>query len=147
MKKAFSVVAMIAGITIGSVVVAAVDPLGIAGALEHRSSSEARDHHGRRARARELVRELGDAAAGALGMTREELRAELREGNTLNEIAAERGVDPATVEAALLDVVSNRVDTALANGRITEEQAAKIRERARERIDRLMDREFGQRRP
>ncbi len=42
-----------------------------------------------------------DAAAKALGMTTDELKAELQSGKTLEQVAQEKGVDFATVQAAM----------------------------------------------
>jgi hypothetical protein len=72
-----------------------------------------------------------DAAAGALGMTAEELSAELWAGKTLADVAEEKGVDlvelQATVQAAVqAEMQANMremIDQAVQNGTITQENA------------------------
>jgi hypothetical protein len=63
------------------------------------------------------------AAAEALGMTREELATELRDGKTIAEVAAEKGVDVQTVIDAMVSAAKERLAEAVSEGRITQEQA------------------------
>lgn len=74
-----------------------------------------------------------EAMAQALGMTGEELRAALESGQTLEEIAAARGVDLEAVKAQLqaqrLAEAQARLAEAVANGEMTQEQADQILER------------------
>ena len=102
-----------------------------------------RRHPVLRHRARHHLRRVLHRACGivaeTVGIDRKELRTELRSGKTIAEIATAHGVDPQTVVDALVDAANQRVDRAAANGRITAERAAKIKERLPERITRLVN--------
>jgi polyhydroxyalkanoate synthesis regulator phasin len=62
--------------------------------------------------------------ADVLGMTVEELRDALVDGQTLAEIAEASGIDPAAVVEAIVAVGQERIDAAVEDGRLTEEEAA-----------------------
>ncbi len=64
-----------------------------------------------------------DAAANALGMTRADLVTELQNGKTLGEVADARGVDRQAVRDALVAAYKARLDAAVQNGTLTQEQA------------------------
>lgn len=73
-----------------------------------------------------VVRDGVDAAAKALGMTTAELRAELKSGKDLKQIAAAKGVPYATVTAAALAPVKAKLDAAVAAGTMKQARADKI---------------------
>ena len=64
-----------------------------------------------------------ETAAGELGMTAEELKAELETGKSILDVAAEKGVDAATLTASVTAAARADVATKLAAGEITQEQA------------------------
>lgn len=66
--------------------------------------------------------DLLGAAANALGMQTADVATELRDGSTLKEIAAEKKVDYAKVSKAVLDAAKAELDTAVADGRITQDR-------------------------
>jgi hypothetical protein len=74
------------------------------------------------------------AAADALDMTPGELRAQLRTGATLKEVAAAEGVPYETVTSAVMAAVKADLDAAVANGRITQARADRILERLEARL-------------
>jgi polyhydroxyalkanoate synthesis regulator phasin len=81
----------------------------------------------------------GEVLAGVLGIDTETLRVELRAGKTVAEIAAEQGVEVQTVIDALVAEADTRLDQAVQNGRLTEEEAAdkliEITERITDRVN------------
>ena len=77
---------------------------------------------------------LAEAAASALGMTKEELKTALMGGTTIAQLAQERGVDPATVIAAVTDAANAAIDRAVADGRMTTEQAEQARAAVAEKV-------------
>jgi hypothetical protein len=81
------------------------------------------------------------AAARAMNITVEQLRQELS-GRTLAEVARSHNVDPTTVANTLKADANARIDQAVAAGRISNDQAAQAKQRAAERIDQLMNRQF-----
>jgi len=62
-------------------------------------------------------------AADALGMTADELWAELKDGKSIADVANERGIDPQAVADAVGAGFAERLDQAVADGKITQEQA------------------------
>lgn len=79
------------------------------------------------------------AAADALGMTTDELRDALADGSTLADVAQAQGVAVEDLVAALVTAAEERIDDAVADGRLTAEEAeqrkAELTERMTERIE------------
>jgi predicted DNA-binding protein YlxM (UPF0122 family) len=78
-----------------------------------------------------------DTAAGTLGLTPEELFAELRAGKRLAEIAEAKGVDVQkvydAVNAARGEAMKQAIEQAVEDGRLTQEQADQMLERLENR--------------
>lgn len=83
-----------------------------------------------------------EEAAAAIGIDVSDLRTALQDGQTIAEVATTNGVDPQTVIDALVAAFNVKIDEAVANGRITAEQAAEKKENAPERIAALVNGEF-----
>ena len=75
-----------------------------------------------------------DAAAEAIGVDVEALREALASGQTLAEVAEANGVDPQAVVDALVAEAGTRLDEAVAEGRLTQEEADERRAQLTERI-------------
>jgi polyhydroxyalkanoate synthesis regulator phasin len=82
-----------------------------------------------------------DAAAAYLGMTEAELREELRD-KTLAEIAKEKGKTAAGLVDELVATQTKRIDDAVDDGRLTDEQAARLEDGLEARMQALVDGEF-----
>jgi polyhydroxyalkanoate synthesis regulator phasin len=82
-----------------------------------------------------------ETAAGALGITVEELRTALAGGQSLAGVAEAQGVQRQALVDALVAAANARVDEHLAEGDITQEQADARRAEVAERVDALVDRE------
>jgi polyhydroxyalkanoate synthesis regulator phasin len=76
-----------------------------------------------------------EAAAEIIGIENSELREALADGATLAEVAEDNGVAVDTLIAGLVSALDEKLDELVADGRITEEQAAEIRDNAPERIE------------
>lgn len=74
------------------------------------------------------------AAASALGMTAAELQAQLRAGKSLADVAKDKGVPLDTLTAALQKAAEDRLAQAVAAGRLTQQQADKIKAALSQRI-------------
>lgn len=83
---------------------------------------------------------LHAAAASYLGLSPARLRAELRRGKSLAQVAAARGKSVEGLESALLAAVKARVDAAVAAGRLDSARAQALLAGAPERIERLVSR-------
>ncbi len=75
--------------------------------------------------------------AKALGVTRAELREQLRDGRTVAEIAKAQGKSLADVRAALRAAARTRIDKAVADGDLTRRQADRLLEHVDEHLERL----------
>ena len=82
-----------------------------------------------------------DEAAAYLDMTREELREALRD-STLAEIAAERGKTVAGLVHALVATQVKRIDEAVDAGKLSDEQAAELKQELEERTEAFVDGEL-----
>jgi hypothetical protein len=85
--------------------------------------------------------ELQGVVAGALGLTQEELHDLKADGASIADIAADRGVDLATIEATYLAARNAVIDRLLAEGAIQEFQAEQMRARGAEAFAALSTRE------
>ena len=82
-----------------------------------------------------------DAAAEVLGMTQADLMEQLKDGNSLAEVAQAQGKDLETFKTALLDQVQVQLGEVVAEGDLTQEQADDIFQRTEENIDSIVDAE------
>ncbi len=98
----------------------------------------ARDGEGRRGRGHGGCN--SEAVAEALGISVDELSAAREAGSSLAEVAEANGVDPEVVVDVLIAGLDEKLDAKVAEGRITEEEAA---ERLAEKSERIEDRILG----
>ncbi len=85
-----------------------------------------------------------DAAADVLGMEKNDLVAELREGNSLADVAAAQGISADDFKAQLLAEVQADIDAKVADDTITQEQADRLSEGLEERIDNILNAQPGE---
>jgi hypothetical protein len=83
---------------------------------------------------------LLNAAARYIGVTPRALRAELRAGKSLAQVASAHGKTAAGLKAALLQSFKARLGRAVESGRITSAQAQSRLDRISARLDRLINR-------
>lgn len=81
------------------------------------------------------ISQAASAAADALGMDVDNLVAALRDGQSLEDVASDQGVDYSTVTAAVLDSVRTSLDDAVADGGLGQEQADMLRSRLETWLD------------
>ena len=84
---------------------------------------------------------LLEAAAAYLGMTEQELREELRD-KTLGEIAKEKGKTASGLVNELVATQTKRIDEAVDEGKLTDEQADRLKDGLEERMQELVDGSF-----
>ena len=83
-----------------------------------------------------------DAAAEYLGLTEDELRERLRDGDTLAEIAKAEGKPVDGLVDTLVADATERIDEAVDSGRLTEEQATELKDGIEARTQDLVDGEL-----
>ena len=79
-----------------------------------------------------------------LGVSRQDLRTALQGGQTLSQYATSLGKDPQTVVDALTTAATTKLDQLVSDGTITQERADTAKGKLPARIDKLMNRQFGQ---
>lgn len=87
-----------------------------------------------------LVSGVLDSAADAIGISRQDLIDELRDGKSLAQVAQEHGVGVDDLKNAMLQDARARLDDAVADGDLTRERADAIYAKFEERIDDLVNR-------
>jgi len=88
-----------------------------------------------------------DAAAKALGISADELKADLRKGMTLHQIADSKGISEAQFRSALIQNVTPALDAAVKDGRLSANQEKSIIDRLQKGPLPLWDRAERQRGP
>lgn len=88
----------------------------------------------------------GMLAANVLGMTPQDLRTQIQAGKSLAQIAQEKGISRDDFEAKLIAAQKARLDDAVANGRMSAEQAKQVLDRFTANVDQMIDFTPGQRR-
>jgi hypothetical protein len=86
---------------------------------------------------------VSDAITNLLGMSQEEIYTERSAGKTLSEIAQEKGVTDQQVIDAMLAGRQEVIDQALADGRITQEQADWMQEAMKTMTPLMLTKPFG----
>jgi len=79
-----------------------------------------------------------------LGVSLEDLRTAMQSGQTLTQYATSLGKDPQTLVDALTNAANAKLDQLVADGTITQERADTVKGKLPARIDKLMNRQFGQ---
>lgn len=138
LKKLVAGVALAGALTVGTA--------GVAVAADNGStttdpSAQTAKHPGLRA----VIRRGGaKVVADTLGVTRHELRQALEGGQTISQYATSLGKDPQTVVDALTKAANDKLDQLVSEGKITQQRADTVKGKLPARIDKLMNRQFGQ---
>jgi hypothetical protein len=121
-KAAMAAVALVGGTVVPQVAQAPADP----------PAAVQDQDHGRR------QGDLMDAILNHLDVSRGEMISHLRTGGTLAELAEESGSSGEELVQVLLAVADEQIEAALEDGRIDEDQAGRLHQRAEERITNLV---------
>lgn len=105
------------------------------------------DPHGRREHgARAPLERLISIAADTIGISATEVRTGLENGQSLTDIAAANGSGGDAIVQAAVDAAQQRLDQAVQNGRLSQNEADRMLDRLTETVTRLVDDpELGQR--
>ena len=88
-------------------------------------------------------RHAGKIVADTLGISREDLRAALKSGQSVNDVAGSPEKQ-GEVKAALVNAANTAIDKAVTNGRIDEAKGAELKGKVEARVDKAMAHQFGQ---
>ena len=136
MRKIIAALATATVLMVGAGGVAAAQ--GDAGTDPGSTATERHRHHPRRHGLRIAAR----AAAEAIGMTVAELREAVRTGTSVAAVAESKGVNAEDVEHSIVTALTEAVDRAVSEERMTEERAAKIKEHLPTFAERFVDHEW-----
>jgi hypothetical protein len=81
----------------------------------------------------------GMLAASALGLTPEQLRTEMQGGQSLAQVAQAHNVSRDDLKTKLITAQKARLDQAVANGRLTTDQAQQVASRFAANLDKMID--------
>ena len=79
-----------------------------------------------------------------LGVSRQDLRTALKGGQSISQYATSLGKDPKSVVDALTKAADAKLDQLVAKGTITQARADTVKGKLPARIDKLVNRQFGQ---
>jgi ribosomal protein S20 len=83
-----------------------------------------------------------DAAAKALGTTTDDLRSALRDGKSIADVAKDKNVDVNKVIDAMVAAAQARIDQAKTDGKISQEQADRLKSELKDRITKVVNGDF-----
>lgn len=86
--------------------------------------------------------DIAEDVSEVLGLSTEEIRSQLADGQSLADIAATQGVDTQRVVDAIVGSLQERLDAAVEAGRLTEDEAAEKAEDVAEHASDLVERTF-----
>jgi polyhydroxyalkanoate synthesis regulator phasin len=84
-------------------------------------------------------RSLLTSAASSIGIDVEDLMTELRDGQTIAQVATAHGTDPQTIINDAVAAAEAKIDQAVTDGKLSAEQAATIKSNLAERIAKLVN--------
>ena len=76
-----------------------------------------------KAHRKEIRAEGAKTAASTIGISTDELKQDLKNGQSISEIATAHSVDPHTVATALVNQIDARIDQAVTAGKLTQDKA------------------------
>jgi len=143
LKKLIAPVA-VGGVLLGSLalggVASAATPTPTTAPAAHASAGKA--HQWLRAHRKGLRAEGLAVSAKTIGITPQALKADLKSGKSIAQVASANGSSGAAVESALTTAADNAVNQAESDGKLTSAQAAKIEAKLPPRIDKIVNHVF-----
>jgi hypothetical protein len=141
-KKLVATMALAGAVTVGTAGVAVAADGGTTSTDP--SAQTAKGHPGLR---REVRRAAITVVTDRLGVSREDLRAALEGGQSISEYATSLGKDPQAVADALVNAANTKIDQLVTDGKLQQDRADTIKGKVPARVDKLMNRHFGQQAP
>ena len=140
---------LIAPVVVGGVLLGSLAVGGVAAAVTPTTTSTPaahvrapRAHRWLRVHRKELRAQGLAISAKTIGITPQALRADLRSGESIAQVASANGSSAAAVEAALTTAADNAVKQAETAGKVTATQATVIEARLPARIDKAVNHVF-----
>jgi ribosomal protein S20 len=141
LKKIVATAAVAGALTVGSAGAAFAADGATSGSTGGAVAGQTARHQGIRFKAGKAAFKI---VLDQLGVSKEDLRAALKGGQTISQYATSLGKDPAALADALTQAANDRIDQAVTNGKITAERAATIKSKVPARVDKFLNRTWGQ---
>ncbi|UOF89325.1 hypothetical protein LSG31_15645 [Fodinisporobacter ferrooxydans] len=109
-------------------------PARIQKLVEHKGLFKKHKHHKRQM--------LFNEVSSVIGVDKQTLRADLKAGQSIAEVAQSKGISEQTLIADLQGKLQSRLDQAVADGKITKEKESQILSHAQTRIQKLVEHKF-----
>jgi hypothetical protein len=126
-------------ILISLIVLALALPIGLANAQEATEEAPIVEVSAHPHPIRDILREVMDIVTEATGLSQEEVLQQLRDGATLSEIITANGGDVEAIKAEVTTLITERIETAVSDGRITQERADEMLANLPDRISQAFD--------
>ena len=143
MFKKFVAPVVIAGVLLGGATAATA---GVASAASPTTASAPAGHHALKSWIRAHRRQIRQAAlavsAKSIGISPQALRAELKSGKSVAQVAGEHGVAAQTVIGALVAAADARIDQAVTNHKLSSDLATKIKDALPARVAKAVNHVF-----
>ena len=143
MKKLVIALAAAGALAAGGVAVAATGSSGSGTGMPPTTTTapapSKHDPAERKGARRQLMKAAGVAAATVIGISPQELRADVQGGQTVAQVAEAKGVDPAKVVEAVVSAAGRQVDQAVSAGQLDAAQATRIKARLPQLADRFVN--------
>jgi spermidine/putrescine-binding protein len=125
-NKIIATTTLAAGLLIGSLGLAAVIPAGVASAQTSTTQAANPSAKTGHPALRNLRRAEFKVAADTIGVKPAELRADVKSGQSVADVATAKGVSVDTVINAVVTDATAKIDQAVANGKLSQDRATKI---------------------
>jgi hypothetical protein len=147
MRKFLATTAAGLALATGSIAAATLAPIGTAFAQDGTpQTSQTQPDDGQRTGRPHLRRAVAKAAikdaAGVIGIEPQELVTALRNGESVADVARAHGVEPQAVIDKLVADATARIDQAVADGKLSADKAAEIKNKLNGRVTSLVNRHF-----
>jgi membrane peptidoglycan carboxypeptidase len=106
--------------------------------MKNTAPGELRRHAGKAIR--HAAADVFAAAAKTIGISTDELKQQLSQGQSLAGVAANHNVSRDQLKAGIMTEVNAQLQTAVANSNLTQEQADKLADGVSQRLDSVIDR-------
>jgi hypothetical protein len=93
---------------------------------------------------RELRKEAAADVAKQLGITVDQLKTDLKSGESIAQVAQSKGISPTTVIDSLVKDVDARIEKGVTNDVITKDFAAKVEAKVPAAVTKVVNHQFGQ---
>jgi hypothetical protein len=140
MKKLLATITAVGVLTLGAAGTAFAADNGGGGASDQpAASTQTQNPQAQRGARRVAFKVAVEAATTTIGVDAAELKAAVKGGQTVGAFAESKGVSAGSVVDAIVKALDDRIDQAVADGKLPAERAAKVKERVPQLADRFVN--------